>query len=207
MSVLLHKDILTDEQVNLLPLVKSFSNDFGLAGGTAVALYLDHRFSIDFDLFTLKEIDNQKIKRKISKFRKIFRVLKDERDQYTIVVNGVRITFFRYPFKINFSKNFNDIIKISDLLTLAAMKAYALSRRAKWKDYVDLYFIIKRYKGIEKIVKKAQKIFGNEFNEKIFRSQLSYFKDIDYTEKVIYRKGFETNDEIIKSALTDFSLK
>lgn len=203
----LHKEILTDEQIKLLPLVKSFSKDFGLVGGTAIAFYIGHRQSIDFDLFTLKEFDNQKIRRKILSFRKIFRVLRDEDGQYTIITNGVRLTFFYYPFKINFSKNFDDIIKLPDLLTLAAMKAHALGRRAKWKDYVDLYFIMKHYHGIDRIIKKAEKIFGNEFNEKIFRTQLSYFKDIDYSEKIIYMKGFKIDDKIIKKGLIDFSLK
>ncbi|MCB6599156.1 hypothetical protein LI118_17050, partial [Erysipelatoclostridium ramosum] len=72
-------------------------------------------------------------------------------------------------------------IKLPDLLTLAAMKAYALGRRAKWKDYVDLYFAMKDYFPISAIVKKAKGIFGAEFNEKIFRAQLAYFKDIDYS--------------------------
>jgi len=71
------------------------------------------------------------------------------------------------------------------------MKAYALGRRAKWKDYVDLYFIMKYYRGIKKVIKKAKNIFGNEFNEKMFRVELAYFKDIDFSEKIIYLKGFE----------------
>jgi hypothetical protein len=50
---------------------------------------------------------------------------------------------------------------MQDLLTLAAMKAYELERRTKWKDYVDLYFIINKYHSINKIVKKAKK-FSSE---------------------------------------------
>ncbi len=106
-----------------------------------------------------------------------------------------------------FSKKINNTIKLPDLLTLAAMKAYSLGYRVKWKDYVDLYFIIKDYFSINKIIKKAEDIFSSEFNEKIFRTQLSYFKDIDYTEKVIYMKGFEISDEVIKKGLIKFSLK
>ena len=87
------------------------------------------------------------------------------------------------------------------------MKAYALGRRAKWKDYVDLYFIMKKYKGVAEIITRAKRIFRNEFNEKIFRARLAYFKDIDYSEKVIYLKEFKTKDEIIKKELISFSLK
>jgi len=98
-------------------------------------------------------------------------------------------------------------IAIPEIVSLAAMKAYALGRRAKWKDYVDLYFIIKELGSIRLIIGKSKEIFGVEFNEKNFRSQLSYFEDIDYSEKVIFSSGFEISDEEIKKRLLEFSLE
>jgi len=203
----MHKEVLTQKQLNLLPLLKVFSKNFGLVGGTAIALYLGHRKSIDFDLVSLKEFDNLKIRKEILKFKKSFKVIIDQKGEYSIVIDGIKITFLHYPFKIKFSRNFENIIKLPDLLTLSAMKAYALGRRAKWKDYVDLYFIIKHYRGIKKVIKKAKDIFGNEFNEKMFRAELAYFKDIDFSEKIIYLKGFEKKDEEIKRTLINFSLQ
>ncbi len=202
----LHKEILTKEQIELLPILKKFSRDFFLVGGTATALHIGHRRSIDFDLFTYKEFDNAKVRNKLLKIRKIERVLRDEGGQYTMIIDGVRFTFFSYPFTINLSENFDDIIKLPNLLTLAAMKAYALGRRAKWKDYVDLYFVMKQSHGIGKIIQKAKRIFGREFNEKLFRTQLAYFKDIDHSEKIIYMKGFRVRDKVIQKALREFSL-
>lgn len=202
----IHKEVLTKGQARLLSLINSFSKDFGLVGGTAIALYIGHRFSIDFDLFTKNEFENLEIRKRILKFKKIERVLRDETGQYTIILGGVRFTFFHYPFEINFSKKFGNVIKLPDLLTLAAMKAYALGRRAKWKDYIDLYFIIKDYHDIVEIIKRAKRLFGSEFNEKMFRAQLAYFKDLDYSEKVIYMKGREVPDKVVKKSLIDFSL-
>lgn len=72
---------------------------------------------------------------------------------------------------------------LPSLLTLAAMKAYALGRRSKWKDYVDLYFLLKGYYQLEDVIRKANEIFGDLFSEKLFRAQLSYFDDVDYTEE------------------------
>lgn len=201
------KEILTKEQAGLLPLIKKFSKDFGLVGGTAIALYIGHRESIDFDLFSLKEFNNLSIKRKILRINKIEKILVNKLGEYTISIDGVKITFFHYPYKIEFENKLNDVIKLPNLLTLAAMKAYALGMRARWKDYVDLYFVMKNYHGIEKIIKKAKQIFSHEFNEKLFRSQSAYFKDIDQTEKIIYMKGFETDDKTIKKELIDFSLR
>jgi hypothetical protein len=203
----LHREILTKEQEGLLHLVKLFNKDFGLVGGTAIALHIGHRESVDFDLFSLEEFDNEKIRRKIAQAKRIARIIRDETGQFTLEINNVRFTFFHYMFNIKFNKNFENIIKIPNLLTLAAMKAYALGRRPKWKDYVDFYFILKDYFLIQDVCKKADKIFGKEFNEKLFRRQLAYFDDINYQEKIVFKKGFETSEEIIKKALIEFSLQ
>ncbi|MFH1048895.1 MAG: nucleotidyl transferase AbiEii/AbiGii toxin family protein [Patescibacteria group bacterium] len=202
-----HQEILVAKQFELLSLVEKFSKDFGLVGGTAIALQIGHRRSIDFDLFSLEEFDNAKIRAKIIRNGfKIGKVYKDEDGQFTFFVNNVQFTFFHYPFKIKFSKNFEDIFKMPDLLTLGAMKAYALGRRAKWKDYVDLYFIINKYHSIEKIVKNSKEIFKGEFNERIFREDLIYFNDVNYDEAIEFLPEFKVDDEKIKKELVKFSL-
>ncbi len=190
-----------------MPLLKKVSKNFGMVGGTSIALHMGHRESIDFDLFSYKKFNNQVIKRNISSIIKIDKVLVNKLGEFTFFSNGVKITFFNYPFEIEYKDNLDGIIKIPDLLTLAAMKAYALGMRAKWKDYVDLYFIIKDHFSIDKIIKKGRKVFGNEFNRKIFRTQLSYFDDINYAEKISYKPGFEVDDKTVKKALVEFSLE
>lgn len=201
----MHKEILSKKQLALLPLIKIFSGSFGLVGGTAIALQLGHRGSIDFDLASPAELNGLDIRRKLKTY-KIDSVIRNDKEEYTIIIDGVKITFFYYPFDLDFSKNFDKYAKLPDLLTLAAMKAYALGRRSKWKDYVDLFFVSKKH-SLAAIIKKSKQIFGNEFNEKNFRAQLSYFKDIDYTEKIIYKPDYKVSDEIIKKELRDFSLK
>jgi len=203
----MHKEVLNENQINLLPLLKKFNKNFGLVGGTAIALYLGHRQSIDFDLFSTKSIKSTDIRRKIIKTNKIDRVLINEKDEYTIIVEGVKITFLHYPFKIKFNKKLSNVIQIPDLLTLASMKSYALGRRAKWKDYVDLYFIMEKKYSIKSVIKKTKQIFGKEFNEKIFRAQLSYYKDIDYTEKVAYVNNSKISDKLIQKKLQEHSLQ
>lgn len=203
----MHREILTEIQSNLLPTVKLFSKKFGLVGGTAIALHLGHRESLDFDLFSFNGFNNYSIRAKITEKVAIDAVLVNKKGEYTFLIGGVKFTFFQFPYKINFSESLDDIIKLPDILTLAAMKAFALGRRAKWKDYVDLYFILKGSRTVSEITIKGVEIFGNEFNEKIFRTQLAYFEDIDYSEEIIYKKGFSIADEIIRKALIEFSLE
>ena len=205
-SDILHSEIFTKKQKELLPLVKKFYENFGLVGGTAIALHIGHRKSIDFDICSSKKIETLDIKRRIKNFGTINQIIVDKPYEFTFLINGVKITFFHYPFEIDFDIDFGKTLKLPSLLTLAAMKAYAIGRRAKWKDYVDLYFIIKNFHTFSEITNQGKKIFGNEFNEKIFRAQLAYFKDINYSEKIIYEKGFKISDEKIKKSLIEFSL-
>lgn len=85
------------------------------------------------------------------------------------------------------------------------MKAYAMGRRSKWKDYVDLYFLLRDHFTIDDISAEATRIFGQLYSEKLFRSQLCYFDDIDYTEQVEYIIPYPPTDEEIKQALTDYA--
>ena len=90
-------------------------------------------------------------------------------EQLNVNIGNVKFTFFEYPFKIDAPNKFENIIRLPELLDLAAMKAYALGRRSKWKDYVDMYFILKYFYSIDQISQKANKIYGQLFSEKLFR--------------------------------------
>ena len=60
-----HKEILSNKQTELLPLVSEFKREYYLVGGTAIALYLGHRRSIDFDLFKYAPLNRKKNLEKI----------------------------------------------------------------------------------------------------------------------------------------------
>lgn len=99
----------------------------------------------------------------------------------TLITKGVRMTFYTFPYKIDYSKRFEGVIKMPDLLVLAAMKAYALGRRAKWKDYADLYFIFRHY-------------------------SLEQITDINYSEPIEYLPGMDVADEVVKRELKQIAI-
>ena len=201
----MHLKILSAEQKNLLPLINDFSRQYYLVGGTAIALHIGHRSSIDFDLFTTSATLNIKaLKDKIYKngYGQYERLFEDTQQKH-IIINGVKITFFCFPFAIPTEVKIFKSIRIPSLLTLGAMKAFALGGRNKWKDYVDLYFILKKFHTIAEVESTAKKLFGKSFSGRLFRSQLSYFKDIDYSEQVDFLPGFETPEDEIKDFLVD----
>ncbi len=202
----LHKEILTQEQVDLLPLISAFRKDFGLVGGTAVALYIGHRESIDFDMFSEKKFGNLSLLNKIRKTHHAEEIVVNKEGELTLLINSVKFTFFQYPYHIPYPGDFDGIVRLPSLLTLAAMKAFALGQRNKWKDYVDLYFILRDHFSAEEISRHADELFGANFNGRMFRNQLSYFDDMNYREEVIFRPGFEVSDAEVKRALEDYSL-
>jgi len=202
----MHDNILTKEQAELLPLIKQFAPQFGLVGGTAIALHLGHRRSIDFDLFTFKKFDGADIRNTIRRYYPIDQVFVDNPNELTVLVHTVKLTFFTYPFPIAFTDNFQNVILIPSLIILAAMKAFALGRRAKWKDYVDLFFIFQKY-SLSDVISETIQMFGGEFNEKLFREQLAYIEDVDYSETIDYMPGFRTSDKAVEQELKDISLQ
>ena len=201
----MYKNIFNADQVQLLPFIKLFTSDFYLVGGTAIALHLGHRRSIDFDLFTDNTFDPILIRNKIMVNKNIDHTFSQGSGELTVLINKVKVTFFHYPFIVQRNITFEQTLKLPDLITLGAMKAFALGRRAKWKDYVDLYFIFQKH-SFQELIDKTISIFKNEFNEKLFRTQLGYFNDIDHTEQIKYISGFEKRDEEIKKYLEKISL-
>lgn len=202
---MINLNVLDPDQSKLLLKLSIFADKYYLAGGTAIALQIGHRKSIDFDLFTAKSIDRNRIHSILRESFVIGSTLVDDIHQMTLIVDNIKLTFLHYPFDIPTTNPNQFVVKLPSLETLGAMKAFTLGRRAKWKDYVDLYFILQNL-SFDSLKSEARSIFGAEFNEKLFRTQLSYFEDIDFSEKIEFID--KTISEIeIKNFLTKISLE
>lgn len=202
----MHDEILSVSQRELLSFMKLFRQEYYLVGGTAIALHIGHRRSIDFDMFKMSAINHKKNLDAITASGYEFHVTRRVQEHMDVLLNGVKVTFFQYPFEISPEYEFGETFRLPSLLSLAAMKAYALGRRSKWKDYVDLYFLLTGHFSIEDISTKATAIFGPLFSEKQFRAQLAYFDDIDYSESVDYLIDQPPSADEIKDNLTAISL-
>jgi hypothetical protein len=201
----MHTDILTKEQKEILPFLKLYSRKFYLVGGTAIALHLGHRRSVDFDLFCYKSFTKSYIQNKLVTIPFETIKLHEEVDQMHFVVRGIRLTFFHYPWPVEHEISIQKVITMPSLKSLAAMKAYALGRRAKWKDYIDLFFLLKYHFSFDEISAEAIRLFGQLFNEKLFRQQLAFHQDIDYSEPVEFLAAAPSEDEV-RQFLTDKAL-
>jgi hypothetical protein len=203
----MHFEVLNAQQQKILPRLGVFKKQYYLVGGTAIALQIGHRFSIDFDLFSLKPINHSRLTGKLIQQDIQYILLFKNAEGLHLLSEGVKITFFEYPFSIPHRIEVDGHLTMPALLDLAAMKAYALGRRSKWKDYVDLYFLLRDHFSFHEISAAAEKLFGGAFSKKLFKTQLGYFDDVDYSEQVDYLPGFHVADENIKAFLSDLSFE
>ena len=182
------ENVLTKEQMALAERLLPQIEGFYLAGGTALALQIGHRRSLDFDLASSKQISPFDLERKlINRGFAIQKIFTATNDEFSVLIHATRVTFFSFPFNIKHRITWQrGQITLPEIIELGAMKAYALGRRSKWKDYVDLYFLLKFKLSMEELVEKAKEIFSSHFNSKLFREQLCYFEDIDYSETIEY---------------------
>jgi hypothetical protein len=195
-------EIFTESQKQLLKYIQEFKRSYYLVGGTAIALYIGHRRSVDFDLFTSSRLNKQTLKARISKIPFPKTPVFEDIDQLHMSINQVKVTFFSFPYAVPHPVKFGQVITMPSLLSLAAMKAFALGRRSKWKDYVDLYFLIRDFFPISEISTEAEKLFPGQFSEKLFRGQLSFHLDIDFSEPVEFI-GTPVPEQDIKNFLIE----
>ncbi len=194
----MHPGTITSKQKKIFEKLDKFPK-FYLVGGTALALQIGHRISVDFDLFSKQDITRQTL----NKVRRVFRgskieVIREHSEQLSVTIDRIKIDFVKYPFPLIFKLIKYQGVNILKIPEIAVMKAYALGRRPILKDYIDLYYILKeKYITLEKIVKLGQKKYKGEFNPRLFLEQLIYFKDIqdmqiDFLKKPVSKQEMET---------------
>jgi hypothetical protein len=194
----MHHEALTEEGRKVFPYLKDFK-DFYLAGGTALALQLGHRVSVDFDFFSEEQISSRllpKITRLFST-RKISPSLNNP-DELTVFLNEVKITFLRYPFPPLFPLQRSQGIRLLSITDIAVTKAYTIGRRGEWKDYVDLYFCLyEKHCTLPEILSLAETKYGSEFNDRLFLEQLLYLDDVSETS-INFLKKVVSTEELVR---------
>lgn len=156
-----------------------FSSLGVLAGGTAIALQLKHRYSYDFDLFTFKPIPKDLILKVQKIFSKKIKKIVDSCEELSIITpEAVKVSFVHFPFPPLHQPFRYQGVRVFKLRDLASNKAYVIGRRGEYRDYVDLFFLLKKGLKLETIIQGTKKKFGGAFSERLFLEQLVYFKDL-----------------------------
>jgi predicted nucleotidyltransferase component of viral defense system len=180
----IHLDILDKKRQELLTKLLPFTKDFILAGGTALALQINHRESYDFDFFSSNPIAKNTLE-KISQTVKIATISVDSSDELTFFTdNEIKVTFLHYPFGYTYPlESLENGLFLFSIKDIAIKKAYTIGRRGAYRDYFDLFSIFKGdYISLQELIRETKKVYGSVFEEKLFLQQLVYFGDMsDFT--------------------------
>lgn len=190
--------VLDNKRKELLPLLKGFKDEFYLAGGTALALQIGHRKSDDFDFFSFEHFKIQSLQKKIDSLfdKSSLSIIQLEKDTLSIIVNGdIKISFFDIKQKILLPVSENKWFNICNELEIGAMKIAALLRAA-YRDYVDLYYLLKKY-NLEEILSICEKKYTG-FEKSVYLKALLSYDDIEITP-IQYLQGKEKKPEEIFS--------
>lgn len=184
-----HTEALTDEAKKLFPKLSHFKQDFYLAGGTALALQIGHRVSVDFDLFSTDPIKKTLLARVESAYEGMsIEVLINNSRELTLLIHGVKHTFLHYPFPIILPFEKNSTIDMLSAKEILATKAYTIGRRGAFKDYIDLYAGLNfGISSFQEIINLALDKYDDAFNDRLFLEQTVYLDDI--TEDAIIMPG------------------
>ncbi len=195
----MHPEALSEKGKEIFPKLTAFAN-FYLAGGTALALQIGHRMSIDFDFFSKKPINENLSTEVKSVFpEKQVRPSVDNSDELTVFVDDTKITFLYYPFSLKTDEcpQYQGVNLLS-IKEIAATKAYVIGRRGSFRDYVDLYFVVSEgHASLNEIIELAEQKYSNEFNSRLFLEQLIYLKDIEDTG-IIFLKNEVSKEDLEK---------
>lgn len=154
-------------------------SDFVLVGGTALALQLGHRKSIDLDFFGDKIIQEKLFIEHLNKYGKV-QILKATENILITAIDGIKVDFVNYSFPLIAEKVIIESLSLASPQDIAAMKLNAIAGRGSKKDFVDLYFLLDRFSLREMIgfyrAKYAQ------YSEFSMLKSLTYFNDAEKEE-------------------------
>ncbi|MDD4831190.1 MAG: nucleotidyl transferase AbiEii/AbiGii toxin family protein [Candidatus Paceibacterota bacterium] len=194
-------NILDKKRLETLPLLKNFKDGYYLAGETGLALQLGRRDSIDFDFFSQKEINTEKLFSLIKEVfngRRITKVQEEKNSLTVFIDENIKLSFFSYKYRLIDALVKEKDLNIASVMDIACMKLAAIVSRASNKDYIDLYFILKRFSLKEILNKMNEKMPDLDAN--LVLKSLVFFKDVDQ-EPIKFHNNNETDFETIKNFL------
>lgn len=174
----MYPETLNRETATVLNKIKDSVSEFYLAGGTALALLLGHRISVDLDFFCIENFSTREIAERLAK-KGHLEVSSEDEGAFNGSLDGVKISFFRYPYKLLFPKQKYQGVDLSDERDIAAMKILAISGRGGKKDFVDLFVLLKKYSLGDILSFFGEKYKEYNYNILHILKSLVYFFDAD----------------------------
>jgi hypothetical protein len=163
---------------------------FNLVRGTALALQIGHRISIDIDLFGNCEIDEIAVLDQLNACGPVH-VLKKSKNILICSVQGIKVDIVNYSYPILENTLISDGIRMVGLKDIAAMKMNAIAGRGSKKDFIDVYYLL-QYFTLEVMIDLYLQKYSNG-SEFLVRKSLTYFEDADAEEMPLMMEDISWN--------------
>ncbi|MCY3841585.1 MAG: nucleotidyl transferase AbiEii/AbiGii toxin family protein [Gammaproteobacteria bacterium] len=150
-----------------------------LAGGTALALQIGHRYSEDLDFFRTGSFDVGRLLARTAEVDEV-RVLSRTGDTLHVLLAGLRISFFEAEAPLLFPASEYRGLSLADPRDIAAMKVIAIGGRGSRKDFIDLYSLLKGGMNLPEILLLVERRFANiDHNTYHLQKSLVWFDDAE----------------------------
>ena len=198
----IHYHILDEQRQSILPKLTPFRElGYYLVGGTALALQIGHRDSIDFDFFCPNSFDTALLFTYLEHAfsgHTIVRIQEEENTLEILVAGTIRLSFMTYAYPLISPLVRTEFFDMASLSDIGCMKLSAITSRTAYKDYVDLYFILQSLSLSDLIQNLSKKL--PTLDPLLALKSLVYFDDIQ-PEEILY-KTLPLHIETIKAFLT-----
>lgn len=195
--------ILDEKRKAILSLFVGLPHGMYLAGGTALALQLGHRDSVDFDFFTQDSIDTEKVfehLRIILNGHTLIKTHEEKDTLYVVIDDSIKISFMTFKYPLIRPLIVEPYIQIASQEDIACMKLSAISARAMQKDYVDIFFLLQKFTLTELLQFTKEKM--PELNQNLILKSLVFFDDVEM-EPIKFTEGNEVDFSEVKNTLQD----
>lgn len=149
---------------------------FYLVGGTALALQIGHRISVDLDLFTPEPFDKSDLIEALSN-EFDFTVESEGTSMLITYINGIKVDFVKMGYPTLFPTVLEEGIRMLAIQDIAPMKLKAVTQRGSKKDFFDIYFLLQQMP-----LQEMLRLFKEKFKQyEIFHvvKSLTYFEDAE----------------------------
>jgi hypothetical protein len=205
-------DALPSAQRKIWPKLGAVPHSFVLYGGTAIALRLGHRQSVDFDFFSTNSFTIEQLEAECPILVGTER-LQAQPNTLTVLLHAeaaVKLSFFGglEMGRVGDPQLTSDgVLQVASLLDLAATKLKVIQERAEKKDYLDLAELIEAGIKLSESLGAARALFGDLFNPMISLKALSFFEDGDLPSLPTVTKTFLRKEAKSVSALPSLTQK
>jgi hypothetical protein len=176
---MLHREAVCPDTLNLIESLQDDNNfrGFFLTGGTALALHLGHRESIDIDLFTDQDFDIE-VKLEYLEKNYDFSLQYSAKNTLKGIINGINVDFITHDYPVIDQILEAGRIRLFSQPDIAAMKVNAITLDGtRIKDFIDIYFLLEDH-SFSDILGYYKKKYDRRNDLHAVKS-LCYFDDID----------------------------